>query len=213
MNPRFSMLPGFYPITMHRCQVACFLSFIISLTWSACQTLPKAITGMVIARAGARALRVGIGKHAQHVNQGLNSLPTCHLYALHASPVRCHHHVTACQIMPLSLFGLGMLVAQPAPFQFFTSLTPCPACASLPNTITGHDYLPAPARALRVGIYPIVGHANCNVNTIQINDLPTEHAQTLGVIGRATQCQNKRNLLTSRAIVRSASVPRLLLRH
>jgi hypothetical protein len=110
--------------------------------------------------------------------------------------------------MPLSLFGLGMLVAQPAPFQLFTSLTPCPARASLPNAITEHDYLPAPARALRVGIYPIVGHANCNVNIIQINDLPTEHAQTLGVIGRATQCQNKGNLLTSRAIVRSASVPR-----
>lgn len=148
MNQLSNILPAFYPITMRRRQVACFLPVIISLTWSACQTLPKAIRDMVIARAGARALRVGIGKHAQHVNQAFKPFDIHNLHRLHASPIQWRHYVIACsKTMPFSLFGSGMFVGYPSPCQPFISLTACPACALLANTITEHDYLPAPARA------------------------------------------------------------------
>ena len=110
--------------------------------------------------------------------------------------------------MPIPLFGLGMFIGYPAPFQLFIFQRACRSCTHLPNTITKHDYLPAPARALRVGIHPIVGHADWYVNTNQVNNLSTEHAQTLGVIGRAPLGQTKRNLLTRRAIIVGAAVPR-----
>ena len=109
--------------------------------------------------------------------------------------------------MPIALFGLGMFVSHPAPFQPFIYLNSMPSMQTLPNTIY-EPFSRAGARALRVGIGEHVGHANYSAKMLACCHLQTLHAQAPRVDGHVSRCQTTRNLLRPGAIAAGAPVPR-----
>jgi hypothetical protein len=69
-----------------------------------------------------------------------------------------------------------MLIAYPAPFQLFAFFGSMPSLRHLPDTIR-EPLFRAGACALRVGIYPIVGHADRSSKSLSNCYLWPLHAQ------------------------------------
>ena len=76
----------------------------------------------------------------------------------------------------IALFGFSMLTPHPAPSQLFISLNGMPSLRHLPVALQEPHYR-AGARALRVGMIPIVQHAYYGVNMLTWCHLQTLHAE------------------------------------
>lgn len=95
--------------------------------------------------------------------------------------------------MPKSDRRLGMLSLYLAVFLSFIILNSMPGNGHPPIIYRGDRYS-ASARALRVGIVSIVGHANQVVNPFRTNALSVLHAQTVSVVGHANGAKQKESI-------------------